>query len=146
VGVGPADDGKQHAREAKELGHGTADWVQGRHRELRLPIAQASLYPLVSKAVRGPAGAARTGDWQVRDLAPDVLRIDLTGLPQRDAVDVLSAMAAAAADVHGADPASYTAARSEAADLRHRDFRELVEQMTSRTQTDHEAFRSALAD
>jgi hypothetical protein len=146
VGVGPARDGHQHAREAKELGPGTAVWVRKRHPHPDLPSVQTRLYPEVLRAVRGPAAATRIDGWQVRDLAPDVLRIELTGLPGRDAVDVLAAMAGAAADVHGTDPAAYQEARGEADVLRHREFRELVDEMAARTQADHEAFRSALGD
>ena len=57
-----------------------------------------------SRPCDGPAGAARVDDWQVRDLAPDVVRIRPDGLHGRDARRLLEAMAQGVADVHARRP------------------------------------------
>ncbi len=137
VGVGPADDGSRHAREAKQLGDPTCVWAAGRHPAVPMPTADPAAYDLVSAAVRGPAGAARVRDWQVRDLAPDVVRIQLAGQPHRDTRRLLEAMAQAAAGVHGADPTAFAAAREET--VSEHDLRGLVATMSDVVRRD---FRS----
>jgi hypothetical protein len=138
VGVGPAADGTPHAREAKQLGPGTAVWAA---RWLSHPPRPGRDYAEVKDAVRGPAGATRVEDWQVRDLAPDVVRIELAGLPRHHERRLLQSMAQAVADVHGADATAAAAARADAGALQHDDFRAMVETMARKTREDAEAWR-----
>ncbi|MFL6089037.1 MAG: DUF2252 family protein [Aeromicrobium sp.] len=137
VGVGPAADGSMHAREAKQLGPGAATWAAGRHP--RMPIAEAGLYDSVMRAVRGAAGATRVGDWQVRDLAPDVVRIELSGLHAKNAARLLRSMARAAADVHGSDPSAFAAARADP--LTAAEFAAMVHAMVDVTKADWQSYR-----
>lgn len=137
VGVGPASDGKQHAREAKQLGPITAVWVAVRAPNMPRPIAH--LYKDVWSAVRGPAGATRVADWQVRDLAPDVVRIELGGLHAKDAGRLLRSMARAAVDVHGSDRTALSQARQDVLD--EKDFAAMVRTMVKATKADWAAYR-----
>ncbi len=75
--------------------------------------------------------------WRVRDLPPDVVRIQLAGQPHRDSRRLLDAMARAAADLHGADPAAFAAARAETVSEHH--LRGLVATMSDVVRRD---FRS----
>lgn len=138
VGVGRAADGEWHAREAKELGPGTAAWAA--HLDGRLPRPDEGLYARVLAAVRGPAAAARVLDWQVRDLAPDIVRIELSGLRPRDAGRLLRSMARATADVHATDRPAWKAARAQARDMRRKDFRGLVATMAAAVKADFHAY------
>lgn len=140
VGVGPAADGAMHAREAKELGPGTAIWVATGIARTDWPRAETGLYERVRSHIAGPGAAARVGDWQVRDLAPDVVRIELTGLDGHPATRLLRAMARATADVHGVDRAGFAAAVAEAGRLGHGAFREAVETMAGLTRDDFAAY------
>lgn len=137
VGVGHAADGSWHAREAKELGPPTCVWAAGRALSVRLPRLDDPVYDAVVAALRGPAGAARVDDWQVRDLAPDVVRIRPEGLHRHDATRLLESMAGAAADVHGADPASLRQARAET--VSEHDLRDLVATMVATVRADFHA-------
>ncbi len=139
VGVGPAADGTLHAREAKQLGPGTALWAADRI--AHPPVPDPSLYGRVQTALLGPAGATRVEEWQVRDLAPDVVRIELSGLPGHDARRLLRSMARATADVHGSDPAAGRAARSEAGTMSPEDLAGLVAEMASVTSADLAVWR-----
>ena len=138
VGVGPAADSTPHAREAKQLGPGTAVWAS---RHLDAPPHPADLYRRVEDAVRGPAGATRVESWQVRDLAPDVVRIELSGLPRHHERRLLRSMARAAADVHGSDADKGRRAREDAAALDVDRFRSLVDAMRTATLEDAESWR-----
>lgn len=138
VGVGKAADGRWHAREAKELGPGTAEWAA--HLDRRLPQPDEGLYARVLAAVEGPAAATRVLGWQVRDLAPDVVRIELSGLRPKDATRLLRSMARAAADVHAADRPAWKAARAQARALRRKDFRALVATMAAAVKADFRAY------
>ena len=138
VGVGPAADGSPHAREAKQLGPGTAVWAS---RHLSRPPQVADLYRQVEDAVRGPAGATRVQSWQVRDLAPDVVRIELSGLPRHHARRLLRSMARAVADVHGSEPGPASRAREEAAALGAERFGSLVDTMRKATLDDLDRWR-----
>jgi hypothetical protein len=140
VGVGPAGDGTMHAREAKQLGPGTAVWAASH--VSGLPVPDDRLYPVAMRAVSGPAGAARVDDWQIRDLAPDVVRIELSGLAHRDTERLLRSMAKAVADVHGSEPAALTAARADAASLPDGALHEAVRQMVKSTRADFAAYAS----
>jgi hypothetical protein len=99
LAVGPTPDGKPHAREAKELGAPTCVWaatvVDG------MPVADDTLYAEVIGPLRGPDPALRVRDWQIRRLAPDVVRIELAHLHHTNAERLLRAMTDALADVHG---------------------------------------------
>jgi hypothetical protein len=98
AGVGEVADGTTHAREAKELGPPTCVWAAEQGWSARLPAPDATTYDAVVAAVRGPAAAARVSGWQVRDLAPDVVRIRPQGLRRRESLRLLEAMARAAVD------------------------------------------------
>ncbi len=141
VGVGPARDGNTHAREVKQLGRGTAVWAASRLD--RQPTPDPDLYGEVAHAVRGPAGARRVGDWQVRDLAPDVVRIELAGLRRHDARRLLRSMARATADVHGVDSAGGRAAQAEAAAMSPDELAGLVATMVGVTRADLATWREA---
>jgi hypothetical protein len=143
VGVGPAADGTAHAREAKELGPGTAVWAS---RHVRLPPRRTDLYRRVEAAVRGPAGATRVESWQVRDLAPDVVRIELSGLPRHHERHLLRSMARALADVHGADPEQARTARADAATMEPKEVGELVRRMAESTRGDLASWRKPHPD
>lgn len=135
VGVGTADDGLVHAREGKELGPLSAAWATG-HGGVEV-TADEALYPRVLEAVRGPASALRVGGWQVRDLAPDVVRIELSGLREHPAERVLHSMAQAAADVHGALTGRLP---DDVAGWHERDFTDAVHTMKKATERDFADF------
>lgn len=138
AGVGRAADGETYAREVKELGPPTALWA-GRL-DQRLPAADGTLFERALAAVSGPAQALRVDGWQSRALAPDIVRLDLAALEEKDVRRSLRAMARAAADVHGADREAAAAARAEAERLRTKDFRALVRALTEAVRADHRAF------
>ncbi len=139
VGVGPAGDGTWHAREAKQLGPPTCIWAAATITDgVPLPVPDATAYTSVTAALRGPAGAARVSDWQVRDLAPDVVRIRTEDRHHKEAGRVLEAMARAAADVHAADPTAFRAAREEA--VSEHDFRDAVATMADVVRRDQRAW------
>ncbi|HEX4190974.1 MAG TPA: DUF2252 family protein [Marmoricola sp.] len=142
VGVGPAADGSPHAREGKQLGPGTAEWTTATLPGPAWPSPDGRLFETVRSAIKGPAAATRVQDWQVRDLAPDVLRIELTGLGHHDSERLLRAMARATADVHGADADGYAAALAGAESLGHSGFREMVRTMVASTKADYAAYRA----
>ena len=139
VGVGPADDGRLHAREAKQLGPGTAAWAQGI--DGRLPQPERALFDKVVAAVKGPAAVARVADWHIRDLAPDVVRIELSGLQKSDARALLTSMAEATAGVHAADASAYEKARREARDLDPAVFAHQVDTMVACVEEDFASYR-----
>ena len=138
VGVGPAADGTPHAREAKQLGPGTAVWAA---RHLRDGPRGDDLYWRVEDAVRGPAGATRVESWQIRDLAPDVVRIELSGLARHHARRLLRSMARAVADVHGADAEQGRRARAAAAAMEAGRLASLVDTMRKATLDDLDRWR-----
>jgi hypothetical protein len=140
VGVGPAADGRPHAREAKELGPGTAVWAS---RYVEHPPRPGELYRVVQEAVRGPAGATRVEDWQVRDLAPDVVRIELSGLPRHHERHLLHSMSRAMADVHGAESEAGRLAREDAGRLDAKELVAMVANMKDATHRDLMAWRAA---
>lgn len=138
AGVGRAADAETYAREVKELGPPTAVWAA--HLDPRLPTVDDSLYERVLTALAGPAQARRADGWQCRPLAPDILRLDLARLSEKDVRRSLRAMARAAADVHGADREAAAAARAEAERFRAKDFRSLVRALCEAVRADHGAF------
>jgi hypothetical protein len=141
VGVGPAADGSPHAREAKQLGPGTALWLRATQPRQAWPAPQDGLYEQVRDAINGPAGATRVLDWQVRDLAPDVVRIELSGLAHHDSKRLLRAMAGATADVHGVVPEAFAQARAEVDSFGRGAFRDAVRAMVDSTRDDYAAYR-----
>lgn len=142
VGVGRASDGTPHAREAKQLGPPSCLWAAVNAPGTGIPVPggpDGPAYAAVTASVRGPAGATRVEGWQVRDLAPDVVRIRPTGLHHHDARRLLEAMSEAAADVHGADHEALARARAEA--VAERDFRGLVATMAEVVRHDFRAWQ-----
>ena len=121
-----------------ELGPGTAVWAA--RLDGRLPQPGEGLYARVVATVRGPAAAARVLDWQVRDLAPDIVRIELAGLRPKDASRLLRSMARATADVHATDRPAWKAARAQARALRRKDFRALVATMAAVVKDDFRSY------
>jgi hypothetical protein len=139
VGVGQAADHTWHAREAKQTGPPTCVWAGAQRPGASMPSPDPTVYDVVSAAVRGPAGAARVEDWQVRDLAPDVVRIQLAGQSRKDSHRLVDAMARAAAGVHAADPQAFGRARSEPVSAH--DFRDLVATMADVVRRDFHSQR-----
>jgi hypothetical protein len=148
VAVGSVDaDRTPQAREVKQLGPPAAGWVrtelaaEGALRvSERLPIADDLLFGRTMAALRGPDPMRRIDGWQIRRLAPDVVRIELAGLPARDAERLLRSMARAVADVHGVDRARL---RNAQADLEKRDagwLRSAVAVMAADTRTCYAAW------
>ena len=78
-------------------------------------MADDALYPAVTAALSGPHPGGRVHGWQLRRLAPDVVRIELSGLAADDAERVLRSMAQAVVDVHGVDRGALASARADAA-------------------------------
>jgi hypothetical protein len=117
VAVGKDATGAWQAREVKLLGPATADWLRELDPAQPWPVAVEGLYAEVGAALRGPFAASRVDGWQIRRLAPDVVRIDLAGLVARDAERVVRSMAQAVVDVHGTRPDALAAARAESAGL-----------------------------
>jgi hypothetical protein len=141
AGVGRAADLAWHAREAKQLGPPTCVWVAGQVSGVAVPRPDATAYDAVVAAVRGPAGSARVDGWQVRDLAPDVVRIRPDGLHHHDSRRLLEAMARAAADVHAGDPGALRAAQGETDPVSEHDFRDLVSTMAGAVRADFREWR-----
>ena len=114
-----------------------AVWAAGR--VTNAPTPDDGLYGRVTAAVRGPAGATRVADWQVRDLAPDVVRIELGGLRPKNSARLLRSMARAVADVHGSEPVALAAARRD--ELTGDEFQAMVHTMVAATKKDWSAYR-----
>lgn len=108
-----AVDGRT-AREAKQLGPPTASWA-ARQRRQRLPAQDQHLFGGLLAATHGPEPLRRVDGWQVRRLAPDVVRIELAGLSAKGARRLLRSMARAVIDVHGVAPAALAASRAHEA-------------------------------
>jgi Uncharacterized protein conserved in bacteria (DUF2252) len=139
VGVGQATDRSWHAREVKQLGPPSCVWAATRVSAVAVPRVEEAAYDAVATAVRGPAGATRVEGWQVRDLAPDVVRVRPDGLHHHEARRLLEAMAQGAADVHGADSSALRRAQGEP--ISEGDFRSLVAVMTQTVRADHRRWR-----
>jgi hypothetical protein len=134
VGVGQAADASWHAREAKELAPPSCVWAADQRPGVAGPTTDRTAYDRVNAAIRGPAGATRVDDWQVRDLAPDVVRIQPAQHHAKDAHRLLDAMARAVAGVHAADDAAFNRARSDRVADHH--FRDLVATMVDAVRRD----------
>ncbi|GAB4008995.1 DUF2252 family protein [Nocardioides ultimimeridianus] len=139
VGVGDAADGTTHAREAKQLGPGTAVWAADRGPAM--PTPDPSLFLRVMGAISGPGAIARVGDWHLRDLAPDVVRIELSGLRKGDSRTLLASMAQATGAIHAVDPKAAEAARQQAGELDPRTFRRYVDAMVDALEADFADYR-----
>ena len=138
VGVGRGAHGWA-AREAKQLDAGTAAWA--RAYSSRLPTPAPELYPSVAHAVGSSSASRRIDGWQLRALAPDEVRIELSGLADADASLVLTSMAAAMASVHGVDPDALATARKEAKALDRDVFHGWVKTMRQTFEQDFENSR-----
>jgi hypothetical protein len=132
VAVGPGPDGRWLAREAKLLGPPTAAWL-GR------PVDDG-LYPRVTAVLRGPSPGDRLDGWQVRRLAPDVLRVAVGGQSERGMRRVLALMARAVGGVHAVDPKALVAARKASEKLGRNWLEEAVEVMAADTRECHRAW------
>ena len=139
VGVGDAADGTTHAREAKQLGPGTAVWAA--RLGSTMPTPDPTLFLLVMGAISGPGAIARVGDWHLRDLAPDVVRIELSGLRGGDSKTLLTSMAEATGTVHAVDPTAFKVARGEARELDPRTFAKYVDTMVDALEQDFTDYR-----
>jgi hypothetical protein len=106
---------RNHAREAKLLGPGTAVWANERLTAGGLPTPDPGLYPRVVEALHGPGPGQRVHGWQIRRLAPDVVRIRIDGLSTHDCERVVRSMAEAVAGVHGVDRTALASAREDSA-------------------------------
>jgi Uncharacterized protein conserved in bacteria (DUF2252) len=113
VAIGRDARDEWQAREVKLLGPPTVMWPPASVG----PAVDRSLYPAVTAALPGPHPGGRVHGWQLRRLAPDVVRIELSGLAVHDAERVLRSMAQAVVDVHGVDGGALAAARADAAGL-----------------------------
>lgn len=138
VGVGRAGPVRV-AREAKQLDPGTAVWA--RTTDPALPAPAPEIYADVVRALGRPAASVRVDGWQLRALAPDEVRIELSGLSVDDATSVLSAMATAAVAVHGVDRSAQATAQKEAAAFDHETFHAYVKTMKQTIQQDFENSR-----
>lgn len=98
------------AREVKLLGPRSAEWAKPPR-----DTADPTLYDAVQHALHGPSPASRVDGWQLRRLAPDVRRIEISSLHPHDTERVLRSMAQAVVDVHGVDAPALKAARADAA-------------------------------
>ena len=137
VAVGRDDSKAWHAREAKQLGPASVNWLP----ELaHLPALDEMLYGRVQGALRGPDPNRRVAGWQIRRLAPDVTRIELAGLRRRDTKRVLTSMAQALVDVHGSDRDALDAARGRG--ITEAELREAVEAMRADTLAAHKAWQA----
>lgn len=137
VAVGRDPAGAWQAREAKLLGPLTADWLRASDATRRWPHGDGDLYGSVMTAVRGPHPAARVDGWQIRRLAPDVQRIELTGLVTHDVERIVRSMAQAVVDVHGTEPAALTAARADSEHLPGDWLNDAVDAMIADTRACH---------
>jgi len=137
VAVGQDADGDWHAREVKLLGPATATWPPARVG----PVVDDTLYPAVTAALSAPYPGGRVDGWQLRRLAPDVVRVELSGLAARDAERVVRSMAQAVVDVHGVDRAALAAARADAAGRDGDWLADAVETMAADTRACHRAWR-----
>jgi hypothetical protein len=92
--------GHWQAREAKLLGPPTCAWPRV---DVGLTVDD-KLYGTVLDRVRGPYPSRRVEGWQLRRLAPDIVRVDLANLAVHDTERVLRSMAQTLVDVHGPRP------------------------------------------
>ena len=132
------------AREAKQLGPPTAAWAATR-RPGRLPVPDAHLFGRVLAGTCGPEPMRRVDGWQIRRLAPDVLRIDLAGLASKGAKHLLRSMARAVVNVHGVAPTALAAAREHEASQPPDWLEVLVEQAVALTRIQFAAQHAATA-
>jgi hypothetical protein len=133
---------RRHAREAKLLGPGTAVWARSRLVG-PVPRPDPALYARVVEALHGAGPSLRLDGWQIRRLAPDVVRISLDGLSTHDCERVVRSMAEAVAGVHGVDPPSLATARADCAALDENWLRDAVAAMVEDTRSCYHRWRRA---
>ncbi|MDO7867968.1 DUF2252 family protein [Nocardioides jiangxiensis] len=138
VGVGRDASDAWHAREAKETGPGTAAWAATQADGVPVPVR--SLFAQVTRALDYSPDAVRVDGWQVRDLAPDLARIALSGLGRKDGARLLGSMAAATVDIHGVDRGGQDEARAQARELDPGRFADAVATMKQAVLDDHRAY------
>ena len=143
VAIGRDGHGDWQSREVKQLGPGTAVWLAGRVAGPRLPAPAAELYPRVVEALRGPWPGERAGGWQLRRLAPDVVRVDYPELGRHDLRRVVGFMARSVAAVHAVEPSGLAAARTACDHLGADWLHDAVEVMAADTRAAHHAWRQA---
>ena len=138
VAVGRDARNVWHAREAKQLGPASVTWLTtGSH----LPVLDEMLYGRVQGAMLGPDPSRRVAGWQIRRLAPDVVRVELAGLRKRDVERVLTSMAEAVVAVHGTDRDALEAARKRS--ITAAELRQAVETMRADTLSAYGAWRAS---
>jgi uncharacterized protein (DUF2252 family) len=143
VAVGRDEAGRWQAREVKLLGPPTVAWLRAQDQAVPWPAADPHLYLTVHRAVGGPHPAARVHGWQLRRLAPDVLRIDLSGLVAHDAERLVRSMAQALVDVHGTRPDALARARADSATLADGWLHDAVDVMVADTRGCHHRWSTA---
>lgn len=125
------------AREVKELGPPSATWA-----DVTTIASDPDLYEDVLEALRGPYPATRTDGWQLRRLAPDEVRIDISALNPHAIERVLHSMAHAVVTIHGVDVAALQAARTDAAARPKHWLRDAVAAMTTDTRAAYKDWRT----
>lgn len=121
-------------REVKLLGPPTVEWVGPRlEAEIgaRLPVADETILGRVLQAIHGPDPMRRIGGWQIRRLAPDVQRIEISRLDDKDASRVIRSMGRAIVDVAGTHGEHLAAARTHEAKRRPHWLHKAVEAMAA---------------
>jgi len=146
VAVGRDSAERWQAREVKLLGPTTAEWLSDSDPTMSWPVDDPDLYSLVTEAMRGPYPAARVDGWQLRRLAPDVVRIELTELLAHDAERVVRSMAQAIVDVHGTRPDALTAARADSARQTSEWLKDAVQVMLADTRACHRRWNQRSGD
>lgn len=126
--------GHDVAREVKVVGPPTAEFV-----DVGLQPDDL-LYGRILSTVRGPDPMRRISGWQLRALSPDVERITIESLRPRDVELVLTSMARAAADVHGAVPHHLKDARRYVGTLPAGWLLEATKRLAADTQTQYEQY------
>jgi hypothetical protein len=116
------------AREVKLLGPPSAEWAH-----LANWHDDPALYDEVEHALHGPSPASRVSGWQLRRLAPDVVRIEISALNPHETERVLRSMAQSVADLHGVDAAALATARADEADRPKHWLRDAVTALTEDT-------------
>ena len=143
--VGRDHCGHWSVREVKLLGPATTTWLHGRVEAgpgEHFPIVDDLLYGRVVTTLRGPEPSRRVQGWQIRRLAPDVTRIELSQQRSPDTQRrMVRSMARAVAQVHGVDPARLAAARADSATLRDDWLREAVDVMVADIRHCHDQWR-----
>ncbi|MFF0264541.1 DUF2252 family protein [Kribbella sp. NPDC004536] len=126
--------GADIAREVKVVGPPTCEYV-----DVGLQPDDL-LYGRILSTVRGPDPMRRIDGWQLRALSPDVERITIESLRPRAVELVLTSMARAAADVHGALPHHLKDARRYVGALPSGWLLEATERLAADTKAQYEQY------